>query len=304
VLVKECSEPYTIWKNEVLVSDVYEMVVHAPVVAKYCQAGQFVLVMKERKSERIPLTIAGWDREKGDIILVYQVVGKGTADLEELNTGDELFTVSGPIGKPSEIKRAGGKILMVAGGVGLAAIYPILKAHHEIGNDVHLVYGARNHRLFFWLDRIRSILPEEKIFLSTDDGSLGTKGFVTDVIQEHFIGKGTVSLAVIIGPAVMMLAASQRILADGIPAIVSLNPIMLDGSAMCGGCKLSRKNGKIGPDDFACKDGPDRFASEVNLDELVSRLSTYRTEESTVLVDHIKYKLEQMLSHVRVPEYY
>lgn len=303
VLVEECSKPYTIRKNECLVSDVYEMVVQAPVVAKYCQAGQFVLVMKEKKSERIPLTIADWDREKGDVTLVYQVVGKGTADLERLNVGEELFAVSGPIGKPSKIKRAGGKILMVAGGVGLAAVHPILKAHHEIGNDVHLVYGTRNRSLFFWLNRIRSFLPEEKILLSTDDGSLGTKGFVTDVIQEHFIGKDTVSLAVIIGPAIMMLAASKHILADGIPAIVSLNPVMLDGSAMCGGCKLSRKNGKIGPDDFACKNGPDRFANEVNLEELVSRLSTYRTEESMVLVDHIKYKLEQLLSRVGVPEY-
>ncbi|MCJ7626023.1 MAG: NADPH-dependent glutamate synthase [Anaerolineaceae bacterium] len=303
VLVEECSKPYTIWQNEALVSDVYEMVVHAPVVAKYCQAGQFVLVMKERKSERIPLTIADWDREKGDITLVYQVVGKGTADLETINAGDELFAVSGPIGKPSEIKRVGGKILMVAGGVGLAAVYPILRAHHEIGNDVQLVYGARNQGLFFWLNRIRSFLPDENIFLSTDDGSLGTKGFVTDVIQEHFIGKCTVSLAVVIGPAVMMLAASKRILADGIPTIVSLNPVMLDGSAMCGGCKLSRKGGKIGPDDFACKSGPDRFANEVNLAELVSRLSTYHTEESMVLVNHIKYKLEQLLSHARVPDY-
>ena len=263
-------------------------------IAKYCRAGQFVMVMGSREAERIPLTIADWDRAKGEITLVYQVVGKGTADLESLLAGDDLFAVAGPTGKPSEIEKVNGKVLMVAGGVGLAAIYPILKSHHEIGNDVHLIYGARNQHLFFWLNLIKEILSEEKIHLSTNDGSMGAKGIVTDVFEENFAGKGNVALAVAIGHAIMMRETSKRLLVEDIPVIVSLNPVMLDGSSMCGGCKLSRKNGKISPDDFACNSGPDRLASDVNLDELVSRLTSFQADENNVLVYHIKRKLEEL----------
>ncbi|OGF97654.1 MAG: hypothetical protein A2Z06_01215 [Candidatus Glassbacteria bacterium RBG_16_58_8] len=272
------------------------MVVQAPVVARYGKAGQFVLVMVDGESERIPLTLADWDKEKGEITLIYQVVGKSTADLENLRPGDELMAVSGPLGKPSEIDKQDGKVVMVAGGVGLAAVYPILRAHHEIGNDVHLVYGARNKALFFWLDKIREFLPVEKIHLSTDDGTMGTKGFVTDVLKQKFLGRGEVSLYVVIGPAVMMRESSKLTLVDEIPTIVSLNPLMLDGSSMCGGCKVSRKSGKMGTDDFACNNGPDRFANEVNLDELISRLAIYRREESEVLVYHIKGELRELLT--------
>ncbi len=297
-LVDLFGRPYIVRKNERLVPDVYEMAVQAPVVARYGRPGQFVLVMKDRASERIPLTIADWDRDKGEITLVYQVVGKSTADFEFLKPGDEITAVSGPGGRPSEVRKMDGKVLMVAGGVGLAAIYPIMRAHHEIGNDVHLVYGARNRELFFWLDKIRGWLPEEKIHLSTDDGTLGTHGFVTDVIREEFIGTGEASFAVVIGPAVMMREASKLLLAEDVPTIVSLNPMMLDGSSMCGGCKVSRKSGGMGPEDFACHNGPDRYAEEVDLNELISRLSVYRTEESNVLIYHIKEELAKLL----VPE--
>jgi glutamate synthase (NADPH/NADH) small chain len=293
-LVEEFSMPYIIRKNELLVTDIYEMVVQAPMIAKYCRAGQFVMVMSSREAERIPLTIADWDRVKGEITLLYQVVGKGTADLEALNTGDELFAVAGPTGKPTEIEKVNGKVLMLAGGVGLAAIYPILKAHCEIGNDVHLVYGSRNQHLFFWLSRLKDILPEEKIYLSTDDGSIGTKGFVTDVFRENFAGNGDVALAVAIGPAIMMRETARRLLDEDIPVFVSLNPVMLDGSSLCGGCKISRKNGKISSKDFVCHNGPDRLASDVDLDELVSRLSSFQADESRVLAYHIKHKLEAL----------
>ena len=287
-LVEEFSKPYVAQKNELLVPDGYEMVVQAPVVSRYCKAGQFVLVMKNRDSERIPLTIADWDRKKGEITLVYQVVGKSTADLETMRAGDELLAISGPLGKPSEIRKMEKKVLMVAGGVGLAAIYPIMRAHHEIGNDVHLIYGARNRELFFWLDRIKKWFPEEKILLSTDDGSLGTKGFVTDVIKEKFLGTGDVDFSVIIGPAIMMRESAKLVMAEEIPTIVSLNPLMLDGSAMCGGCKVSRKGGEMGPENFACQNGPDRYANEVDLNELISRLSIYQAEESDVLIFQLK----------------
>jgi glutamate synthase (NADPH/NADH) small chain len=294
-LVDELARPYVVKKNEPLVPDVYEMVVQAPVVAKYGQAGQFVLVMRDEDSERIPLTIADWNRETGEITLVYQVVGKSTADLEKVRPGDELMAVSGPLGKPSHIERQEGKVVMVAGGVGLAAIYPIMRAHHELGNDVHLVYGARNEDLFFWLDRVRQWLPGERIHLSTNDGSAGTKGFVTDVLKAEFLGTGEVSFAVVIGPAIMMRETSKLLTAEEVPTIVSLNPVMLDGSAMCGGCKVSKKTGKMGEEDFACHSGPDRFAQDVDLDELVSRLSIYRSEEADVIVYHIKRELRRLL---------
>jgi glutamate synthase (NADPH/NADH) small chain len=299
-LVEEFAKPYIIKKNEPLVPDVYEMVVQAPVVSRYCKAGQFVLAMANEESERIPLTIADWDNKKGEITLVYQVVGKSTADFENLRPGDELRAISGPLGKPSEIKKMDNKVLMVAGGVGLAAIYPIMRAHHEIGNDVYLIYGARNRELFFWLDRIKKWMPEGNIFLSTDDGTLGTKGFVTDVIKEEFLGTGGVDFSVIIGPAIMMRESAKLVTAEDIPTMVSLNPIMLDGSAMCGGCKVSKKTGEMGSEDFACHSGPDRFAHEVDLDELVSRLSIYQTEECDVLIFHIKQELRKLLTRENI----
>jgi len=294
-MVEAFAKPYGVKRNETLVPDVYEMVVQAPVVAKYGQAGQFVLVMRDADSERIPLTIADWDRETGEITLVYQVVGKGTADLERVRPGDTLMAISGPLGKPSLVERKAGKVVMVAGGVGLAAIYPIMRAHHELGNDVHLVYGARNEALFFWLDRIRGWLPQEKIHFSTNDGSAGTKGFVTDVLKAEFLGKGEISFSVVIGPAIMMRETAKILTAVDVPTIVSLNPVMLDGSAMCGGCKVSKKSGKMGEEDFACHSGPDRFAQDVDLDELVSRLSIYRAEEADVIVYHIKKELRKLL---------
>ncbi len=297
-IVEEFAKPYVVRKNEELVPDVYEMVVQAPVVARYGKAGQFVLAMVGPESERIPLTLADWDAKKGEITLVYQVVGKSTADFARLKPGDELMAISGPLGKPSEIKKKDGEVVMVGGGVGLAAVFPIMREHCRIGNDVHLIYGARNKELFFWLDRIREWLPEEKIILTTDDGTAGIKGFVTDALKQKFLSRGEVSLYVIIGPAIMMRESARITLEDGVQTIVSLNPLMLDGSSMCGGCKVSRKSGKMGADDFACNNGPDRDASEVNLDELMSRLSVYRMEESEILVYHIKKSLKEML----VPE--
>lgn len=299
-LVAECSQPYAVRKIDYIAPDVYELVVHAPIVARYCQPGQFVLVMKDKESERIPLTIADWNREKGEITLVFQVIGKGTADLENLSTDHDpdsaLFAVSGPLGKPSEIEKIDGKLLMVAGGVGLAAIYPIMKAHHEIGNDVYLAYGARSESLLFWLDRIKRFLPEERIFISTDDGSYGVHGFVTNVLKEMVLGTGDFAYSMVIGHAIMMREVANLLMAHGIPTVVSLNPMMLDGSAMCGGCRVSRKNGKLGADDFACFNGPDRYADEVDLNELMSRLSSYRTEEGTALLYSIKQKLVHQLS--------
>jgi glutamate synthase (NADPH/NADH) small chain len=297
-IVEEFAKPHVIRKNEELVPDVYEMVVQAPVVAKYGKAGQFALVMVGPESERIPLTLADWDADKGEITLVYQVVGKSTADLARLKPGDELMAISGPLGKPSEIEKKDGKVVMVAGGVGLAAVYPIMREHHKIGNDVYLVYGSRNKELFFWLDKIKEWMPEEKVILSTDDGTAGIKGFVTDVLKQEFLGKGEVDLYVIIGPAIMMRETAKITLNDDSQTIVSLNPLMLDGSSMCGGCKVSRKSGKMGSDDFACNNGPDRDASEVNLDELMTRLSIYRMEEGEILTYHIKQELMELL----VPE--
>lgn len=296
-LVKACSEPFEIVSHRRLVPDIYEIVVKAKFVARYCAAGQFVMVMKKMGSERIPLTIADWDKEKGTITLVYQVVGKGTAELEKMKVGDRFLGIPGPLGKKSDIVKHSGPVLMVAGGVGLAAIYPILRAHVEIGNDVRLIYGARSKNYLFWMDKLEKLLPKEKLLIATDDGTFGEKGLVTDVMKRHFLGKEKVSFSVIIGPAIMMRESSKLTVGEGIETIVSLNPLMLDGTAMCGGCRCAERGeqGKT-KSEFACHAGPDRDASKVDLDELMRRQMIYHDEEKEIIAYSIVRELQSKLS--------
>ncbi len=295
-LVEACSESFEILSHKELVPDIYEMEVKAKFVANYCEAGQFVMVMKDQAAERIPLTVADWNREKGTITLVYQVVGKGTAELEKMKVGDSFVGIPGPLGKKSVVEKHDGPVLMVAGGVGLAAIFPILRAHVEIGNDVTLIYGARSKDYLFWMDRLRKILPEDRIIIATDDGSYGEKGFVTDAMKKHFMGKKPLSYSVIIGPAIMMRESSKLTLAEDVPTIVSLNPLMLDGTAMCGGCRCAeRAEGDDRPAkaEFACHSGPDRNAAEVDLDGLMERQTMYRYQEKEVLAYGIVKELKE-----------
>jgi glutamate synthase (NADPH/NADH) small chain len=293
-LVKACSEPFEILSHRRLVPDIYEMVVKAKFVAKYCSAGQFVMVMKNMGSERIPLTIADWDREKGTITLVYQVVGKGTAELEKMKVGDHFLGIPGPLGKKSVIEKHPGPVLMVAGGVGLAAIYPILRTHVQTGNDVTLIYGARSKDYLFWMDKLAKLLPGEQLIVTTDDGSYGEKGLVTEAMKRHFIGKKGVSFSVIIGPAIMMRESSKLTIGENIPTIVSLNPLMLDGTAMCGGCRCAERaeGGKVAKAEFACHSGPDREAKEVDLDNLMARQLIYRNEEKEIIAFGIMNELK------------
>ena len=296
-LVEACSDHFEILSHRSLVPDIYEMEVRARFVAKYCAAGQFVMVMKDLGSERLPLTIADWDEEKGTITLVYQVVGKGTAELEKMNVGDAFNGIPGPLGKPSVVKKQSGPVLMVAGGVGLAAIFPIMRTHVEIGNDVTLIYGARSKDYLFWMDKLRALLPEDKLIIATDDGSFGEKGFVTDVIKKYFIGKKDVSSSVIIGPAIMMRESSKLTVGEEIPTIVSLNPLMLDGTAMCGGCRCAERGekGRVRAE-FACHAGPDRDAAKVDLDELMNRQLIYRDQEKEIIAYGIVSDLKKKLS--------
>jgi len=293
-LVAACMDRFEILSHRNLVPDIYEMVIKAAFVAKYGAAGQFVMVMRGEGSERLPLTLADWDAEKGTITLVYQVVGKGTAELETMKVGDRFLGIPGPLGKKSEIEKQDGPVLMVAGGVGLAAIYPILRAHVEIGNDVRLIYGARSKNYLFWMDKLEKLLPKDKIIIATDDGSYGEKGLVTEVMKKYFIGKGKIARSVIIGPAIMMRESAKLTVPEDIPTIVSLNPIMLDGTAMCGGCRCAEQGEDGKPrTEFACHAGPDRDAAKVDLDELMKRQSVYQIEEKEVLAYGIIKRLRE-----------
>lgn len=289
------SRPFTVLTHRRIVPDVYEMVVEAPLVARACRPGQFVIVMCGENSERIPLTIADWDRERGTVTLVYQVVGKSTADFERMKEGESLLAFSGPLGTRSAIERMDGTVLFVAGGVGLAAVFPILRGHKEAGNRVKLVYGSRSAPYLFWLDRVREVVGEENIIIATDDGSAGEKGLVTEVIKRRILGRDAIPQAIVIGPAIMMRETAKVTLADGINTIVSLNPLMLDGTAMCGGCRVPNRKGETGPGAFACHRGPDRDAAEVDLDALLDRQRIYQNEERAALLHHLLHALRRAL---------
>ncbi|MGQ9716950.1 MAG: sulfide/dihydroorotate dehydrogenase-like FAD/NAD-binding protein [Anaerolineae bacterium] len=264
---------YRILEKEVL-SDVTKlMVVEAPHVARKAQAGQFVIVRIDERGERIPLTIADYDREAGTITLIFQEVGKSTKHLGTLKVGDALITLAGPLGHPTEIARYG-TVVCVGGGVGIAPIFPIARSLKEAGNQVVSIIGARTRDLLFWEDRMRAVSDE--LIVCTDDGSYGRKALVTEPLKELLEARGKeIARVWAIGPAIMMKFVSLTTKPFGIPTIVSLNTIMIDGTGMCGGCRvLLEKSAQ-----FVCVDGPEFDGHKVDWDNLLARLSFYREEE-------------------------
>jgi ferredoxin--NADP+ reductase len=268
---------YRILEKQVL-SDVTKlMVVEAPHVARKARAGQFVIVRIDEHGERIPLTIADYDREAGTITLIFQEVGKSTKHLGTLNVGDALATLAGPLGHPTEIANYG-TVVCVGGGVGIAPIFPIARSLKEAGNHVVSIIGARTRDLLFWEDRMRAVSDE--LIVCTDDGSYGRKALVTEPLKELLEARGKeIARVWAIGPAIMMKFVSLTTKPFGIPTIVSLNTIMIDGTGMCGGCRVLLEEGA----QFVCVDGPEFDGHKVDWDNLLARLSFYRDEERLAL---------------------
>ena len=268
---------YKILEKEDL-SDVTKlMVVDAPQVAQKARPGQFVIVRVDEHGERIPLTIADYDADAGTITLVFQEVGKSTMHLGTMEPGDELATVAGPLGHATEIENYG-TVICVGGGVGIAPIYPIARALKQAGNHVVSIIGARNEDLLFWEDKMRSVSDE--LTVCTDDGSHGRKGLVTEPLKEILEAKpGQIARVWAIGPAIMMRFAALTTKPYNVSTIVSLNTIMIDGTGMCGGCRVLLEDGA----QFVCVDGPEFDAHKVDWDNLLARQAFYRPEEQMAI---------------------
>ena len=264
---------YKIVRKKELNPTVTLMEIEAPLIAKKAEPGQFIIFRAKEDSERVPLTIADFDREKGTVTIIFQIVGGATMELNTLNEGDSLQDFVGPLGQPSETEGLK-KVAVVGGGVGCAIAYPIAKKLHHLGCEVHSIVGFRNKDLVILEDEFKAV--SSKLCMMTDDGSYGTKGLVTNALEE-LIKKGNQYDEVIaIGPVIMMKFVAQLTKKYDIKTIVSMNPIMIDGTGMCGGCRLTVG----GETKFACVDGPDFDGHLVDFDEAMHRGTMYRDFES------------------------
>ena len=262
---------YEILKKVELCPNQYELTIKAPYITRNAKAGQFIILRVEEEGERVPLTIADFDREKGELTIVYMAVGYTTKKLAKLEVGDEIIDIVGPLGQPTHIKNYG-TVVCLAGGYGAAPCYLIAKAFKEAGNKVYMIMGARNKDLIFWNDKMKDACTE--LYITTDDGSLGTKGFVTGVMED-IMAKEKVDYAIAVGPMPMMRAVAVLTRGKGIKTEASMNPIMVDGTGMCGACRVT-VGGKV---KFACVDGPDFDAHEIDFDEVINRTRIYKDEE-------------------------
>ncbi len=276
---------YKILKAEKLADKIYLMDVEAPRIAKSCQPGEFLIVKMDEVGERIPLTICDFDREAGWVTIVFQIVGASTEKMAELKVGDSFQDVVGPLGQSSEfvkddleeVKKR--KYLFVAGGVGTAPVYPQVKWMREHGIDVDVIIGAKNKDLVILADEMEKVAGN--LYVTTDDGSNGRKGMVTDVIKDLVQNQGKkYDVCVAIGPMIMMKFVCLLTKELEIPTIVSLNPIMVDGTGMCGACRVS-VGGEV---KFACVDGPEFDGYKVNFDEAMKRQQMYKTEEGRAIL--------------------
>lgn len=269
--------PYEVVRREDLSSATYLVEVRDPELATAARPGQFVMVMSHATGERIPLTIADFDRARGTITLVVQAVGKTTREMQrDLVEGSFLHALVGPMGEPSRVEGLR-KVVCVGGGLGVAPVFPIARALKLAGAYVIGVIGFRTRDLVFWEERFRAACDE--LVLCSDDGSVGMKGLVTEGIARVIAEHADIDELVAIGPPVMMRACAELTKRHGIPTVVSLNPVMVDGTGMCGGCRV-RVGGRIR---FACVDGPEFDAHEVDFDDLAARLKRFRPDERSSL---------------------
>jgi len=254
----------------------------APLIARKAKPGQFVILKANEDGERVPLTMADSDPEKGTITIIYMVVGKSTALFKTLAVGDGYQDIIGPLGKPTHLEKVG-TVVCVGGGTGIAVLHPITRAIKEIGNHVISIIGARTKDLLILENQMRKVSHDLRI--STDDGSYGHHGFVTEVLKE-ILENEDVKQVVAIGPVPMMKFVSKITAEYHIPTLVSLNPIMVDGTGMCGGCRVSID----GKTKFACVDGPEFDGHKVDYDELIRRLNAYCDEETECYEDYCTIK--------------
>ncbi|HBH27793.1 MAG: sulfide/dihydroorotate dehydrogenase-like FAD/NAD-binding protein [Desulfofustis sp. PB-SRB1] len=252
--------------------------IEAPLIARKAKPGQFVILKAGEDGERIPLTMAETDPDKGTITIIYMVVGKSTAIFRDLAVGDGYQDVIGPLGKPTHLEKVG-KVICVGGGTGVAVLHPITRAMKDVGNEVVCIIGARTKDLLILEDQMRG--ASHDLRLCTDDGSYGHHGFVTEVMKE-VLDEGGVKQVVAIGPVPMMKAVSTITKEYQVPTLVSLNPIMVDGTGMCGGCRVSVG----GETKFACVDGPEFDGHQVDFDELNLRLRAYLADEKKCHEDY------------------
>ena len=262
---------YKILSKTELCPNQYELVIEAPYVVKNAQAGQFIIFRAEENGERVPLTIADINKDTGALTIVFMAVGHSTKKLAELNVGDELIDLVGPLGQPTHIKNYG-TVICLAGGYGAAPCYLIAKAFKEAGNKVYMIMGARTKELIFWEEKMKNACSE--LFVTTDDGSLGEKGFVTQVL-DRIIKNEKVDYAIAVGPIPMMRAVAELTRDKEIYTEASMNPIMVDGTGMCGACRVTVG----GETKFACVDGPDFDAHLIDFDEIINRCKIYKDEE-------------------------
>ena len=263
---------YKILERQDLVAGIHLFKVEAPNVAKKAKPGQFIVIRIDEKGERIPLTVAGWDEKEGSVTIVFMEVGTTTHRLATLGAGDYIVDFVGPLGIPTHIERVG-TIVCVAGGFAVAVIKPIAEAMKEKGNKVISILGARTKDLLFWEDKLRQ--ASDELIITTDDGSYGRKGLVTEPLKELLEKGNKIDQVMAIGPTVMMKFCAKTTEPFGVKTIVSLNPIMVDGTGMCGCCRVVVG----GVTRFACVDGPDFDGHQVDWDLLMARQRSYLDEE-------------------------
>lgn len=277
---------YKILKKDVLNPTVMRMVVEAPFAAKKARAGQFIILRVDENSERIPLTIADSDSEKGTVTIIFQIVGATTTLLSQKNEGEYIEDFVGPLGNPTEIDGVK-KVAIVGGGVGCAIAYPVAKAFKQNGAEVHSIVGFRNKELVILEDEFKSV--SDKYILMSDDGTAGTKGLVTNALEELIQSGEKYDLVIAIGPLIMMKFVCKLTEKYNVPTRVSMNPIMIDGTGMCGGCRLTVG----GVTKFACVDGPEFDGHQVDFDEAMQRGAMYKSFERDAQCNLMKGEVRQ-----------
>lgn len=272
---------YKIVAKEVLNDQVTKMVIEAPFVAQKAEPGQFIIFRIDEHGERIPLTIADYDRQAGTVTIIFQLVGKSTKQLAEMNAGDSILDFVGPLGVASHFSDDVKKVAVIGGGLGTAIAYPQAKKLHGMGVSVDSIIGFKNKDLVILEDEMKA--ASTNLIVTTDDGSYGTKGFVTDALKEQIENGAGYDLVIAIGPLIMMKFVCELTKKYGIKTIVSMNPIMIDGTGMCGGCRVTVG----GETKFACVDGPDFDGHQVDFDGAMRRQAMYKEEEQLSEKNHV-----------------
>ncbi|MFC1624324.1 sulfide/dihydroorotate dehydrogenase-like FAD/NAD-binding protein [Candidatus Omnitrophota bacterium] len=261
---------FKIISNEKIAPAIFKMELVAPLVAKKARAGQFVIIRINERGERIPLTIA--ERDSKNITIVYQVVGVTTDRLKNMKSGEDILDIVGPLGHATDVKKIG-TVYCVGGGVGIAELFPVVKAYKSSGNRVKVIAGAKNKELVIYKKELKEACDE--MFISTDDGSEGEKGFVSDILRRSIDSGEKIDLVYAVGPAIMMKAISDLTRPHKIKTMVSLNTVLVDGTGMCGSCRIELEGGTK----FACVDGPEFDAHKVNFEELMARQTLFKVQE-------------------------